>query len=79
MNPMTMPTPTTQRNTSISGYRFDRLHLETTRPPAATSALELASLAGDLGLLQWLLANNSSISFPGLSVPCGSAGRNRNA
>jgi hypothetical protein len=48
LNPMTMSTPTTQRNHSTAEYR---LHLETTGPSASTSALELATLAGDLGLL----------------------------
>jgi len=47
---MTMTTPTTQRN-SDSALCSTRLHLETTRPSASTSALELAALALDVGLL----------------------------
>lgn len=45
---MTMTTPTTQRNRSTSSNRLD---LETTGPSASTSALELAALALDVGLL----------------------------
>jgi hypothetical protein len=45
---MTMSTPTTQRNRSASSTR---LNLETTRPSATTSTLELAALALDVGLL----------------------------
>jgi hypothetical protein len=45
---MTMTTPTTQRNRNFSSTRLD---LETTRPSATTSALELAALALDVGLL----------------------------
>jgi hypothetical protein len=45
---MTVSTPTTQRNRSASSTRLD---LETTRPSASTSALELAALALDVGLL----------------------------
>jgi hypothetical protein len=45
---MTVTTPTTQRNRSTSSSRLD---LETTGPSAATSALELAALGLDVGLL----------------------------
>jgi hypothetical protein len=45
---MTMTTPTTQRKSTASSTRLD---LETTRPSATTSALELAALACDVGLL----------------------------
>jgi hypothetical protein len=45
---MTMTTPTTQRNRSASSTCLD---LETTRPSATTSTLELAALALDVGLL----------------------------
>jgi hypothetical protein len=45
---MTVSTPTTQRNRCASSTRLD---LETTRPSASTSTLELAALALDIGLL----------------------------
>lgn len=43
-----MTTPTTQMNRTVSSTCLD---LETTRPSSATSALELAALALDVGLL----------------------------
>jgi hypothetical protein len=45
---MTLTTPTTQRKSTASSTRLD---LETTRPSATTSALELAALGLDVGLL----------------------------
>jgi hypothetical protein len=45
---MTMTAPATKRNRTASSIR---LYLETTRPSASTSALELAALALDVRLL----------------------------
>jgi hypothetical protein len=45
---MTLTTPTTQRKSTASSTRLD---LETTRPSATTSTLELAALGLDVGLL----------------------------
>jgi hypothetical protein len=45
---MTVTTPTTQTKRTASSKR---LYLETTRPSATTSTLELAALALDVGLL----------------------------
>jgi hypothetical protein len=44
-------TPITQRNSTASTASSIRLYLETTRPSATTSALELAALALDVWLL----------------------------
>ena len=53
------------------------LDLEATRPPATTSPLELATLAGNIGFLEKLVLACGQPAEK--CVPCGSGDRNRNA
>ena len=55
------------------------LDLETTRPSATTSALELPALALHIWLLQWVLVQFCRASMQVANAPCGSGGRSRSA
>lgn len=67
-----MTTPTTQKNHTPSSTHLD---LETTRPSAATSALELAALALDVRLLVGV--GSEAKMLDGLTRVLGAADENR--